>query len=60
MKHTLLFCGLLLGTAALAQEPTPPPVMPTEAAEPALPSVFFDQVLKVDVDNRSPTASCSS
>ena len=52
MKHTLLFCGLLLGTAALAQEPTPPPVMPTEVAEPALPSVFFDQVLKVDVNNR--------
>ncbi|MDP1826045.1 MAG: hypothetical protein Q8L48_22460 [Archangium sp.] len=52
MRPTLLLCGLLLGSAARAGEPSPPPVMPTEVAEPALPPEFLDQALKVDVDNR--------
>jgi hypothetical protein len=52
MNRTLTLCGLLLSSAAFAQaEPTPPPVMPAEAADPVLPAVFLDQALKVDVDN---------
>ena len=52
MHQTLTLCGLLLSSIAFAQEaPTAPPVIPTEAAEPALPSVFLDQALRVDVDN---------
>lgn len=52
MRHALVLCGLLLGSTALAQEPSPPPVMPTEAAEPALPDTFLDQALRVDVKNQ--------
>ena len=52
MRHTLILCGLLISSAALAQEPSPPPVMPTEVADPVLPSTFLDQALKVDVDNQ--------
>lgn len=51
MRRTLFLSGLLLSSAALAGEPSPPPVMPTEVAEPALPPQFLDQALKVDVDN---------
>lgn len=52
MRHALILCGLLLGSTALAQEPSPPPVMPTEVAEPALPATFLDQALRVDVKNQ--------
>lgn len=52
MNHALVLCGLLLGSAAPAQEPSAPPVMPTELAEPVLPSAFLEQALKVDVDNQ--------
>lgn len=52
MRRTLFLCGLLLSSAGLAEEPSAPPVMPAEVAEPALPSEFLDQALKVDVDNR--------
>ena len=52
MRHALLISGLLFSGAASAEEPTPPPVLPTEEAEPALPSVFLDKALKVDTDNR--------
>lgn len=52
MHHALLLCGLLLGGTALAQEPSPPPVMPAEDVEPALPPAFLEQALKVDVNNR--------
>lgn len=51
MRPTLFLCGLLLSSAALAEEPSAPPVMPAEVAEPALPPQFLDQALKVDVDN---------
>ncbi len=51
MRHLLLISGLLLSAPAFAQEPTAPPVMPTEVAEPALPTVFLDQALKVDDKN---------
>lgn len=51
MRHAPLVCALLLGSAALAEGLSPPPVMPTEEAEPVLPSTFLDQALKVDVDN---------
>jgi hypothetical protein len=52
MRHALLLSVLLLGSAALAQETSPPPVMPTEAADPVLPTAFLDQALKVDSNNR--------
>jgi hypothetical protein len=51
MRRTLFLCGLLLSSAALAGDPSQPPVMPAEVAEPALPPQFLDQALKVDVDN---------
>lgn len=47
--RTLLLCVVLVGSATFAQEQTPPPVM---AAEPAMPSAFLDQALKVDGKNR--------
>lgn len=36
----------------MAQDPTPPPVLTTEEAEPALPAEFLDQALKVDGKNQ--------
>lgn len=52
MRPFILFTGLLLSAAAFAEEPTAPPVMPTEVAEPALPTEFLDQALKVDDKNK--------
>jgi hypothetical protein len=52
MRHLVLITGLLLGSPAMAEDPTPPPVMPTEVAEPALPTAFLDQALKVDAKNQ--------
>lgn len=52
MRHLLLISGLLLSATASAEELTPPPVLPAEAAEPALPTAFLDQALKVDDKNR--------
>jgi hypothetical protein len=50
MRHALMLCALL-ASSALAEELTPPPVLPTEQAEPVLPPTFLDRALKVDVDN---------
>lgn len=52
MRHALLLCAVLSASAALAQEPSPPPVLPTEEAEPPLPAAFLDQALKVDGKNQ--------
>ncbi len=52
MRHVIMLCVFLAGPAASAAEPTPPPVLPTEAAEPALPPEFLDQALKVDGKNQ--------
>lgn len=52
MRPLLLLCAFLTSSAALAADPTPPPVLPTEDAEPALPSEFLDQALRVDAKNR--------
>lgn len=44
---------VLASMTALAQETTPPPVMPAEEAEVSqVPQGFLDQALKVDVKNR--------
>ena len=55
MRPAFSFCALLLASSALAQQAgpplSPPPVMPTEEAEPVLPSIFLDQALRVDVGN---------
>ncbi len=52
MHHAILLSVLLLSAGALADELTPPPVMPTEAAEPAIPGQFLELALKVDGKNR--------
>lgn len=52
MPHLLLLCAFLMGSAALAADPSPPPVLPTEEAEPSLPPEFLDQALKVDGKNQ--------
>ena len=55
MRPVFTLFALLLASPSLAQEPlpspSPPPVMPAEEAEPALPSTFLDQALRVDVEN---------
>lgn len=52
MRHLLLISGLFFSGVAIAEDPSPPPVLPTEAAEPSLPSTFLDQALKVDAKNQ--------
>ncbi len=52
MRDLSLITGLLLSATAFAQELTAPPVIPTEAAEAALLTDFFDQALKVDEKNK--------
>lgn len=51
MRHVLTTLVLWLSLPALAQEPTAPPVMPTEDTA-ALPGEFLDRALKVDVKNQ--------
>jgi hypothetical protein len=51
MRRTLLVSVLLLSVLARAEEPTVPPIIPTEQAEPAIPGQFLDLALKVDVRN---------
>lgn len=52
MRALFLITGLFLSSVARAEDPTPPPVMPTELAEPALPPAFLDQAIKVDAKNQ--------
>lgn len=61
MRNLILISGLFFSGIAMAQDAapvpaeaqtvTPPPVMPTEAAEPTLPNEFLDQAVKVDDKN---------
>lgn len=52
MRYAFLLCAFLSASVPQAQELSPPPVAPAEEAEPALPTTFLDQALKVDGKNQ--------